>query len=241
VSITLAEIVRTSALALRAAAALLLAAPALAGAHDLWIERDREALVLRYGHAGSPLPLDAARVRSFRCATGVGSPRELRATATASRNELRLAARCEVASAFLDGGFWSLTPDGERNLPRTQAPDAVKAWASRQYAKWVDPRSPAARAPIGEELELVPVTDLAGARDGDRATFRVLLRGVPLAGAAIAAAHRVVGETDRAGEIRLDVRGREVATVSASVRRPIASPEADAEVLEATLTFEVAR
>ena len=117
-----------------------------------------------------------------------------------------MAARCGAASAVLDGGTWSLTPDGEVNRPRSQVPQAVKAWESRQYAKWVDPSSPGAAAVLGDELELVPVTDLARAHQGDKVTVRLLHLGQPAAGAVVAIDHKPLGETDAAGEARIRVR-----------------------------------
>jgi hypothetical protein len=118
----------------------------------------------------------------------------------------------------------------------------VRSWASRQFAKWVDARQPgAAAAVLGEELELVAVTDLVKARQGDKVTFRLLTRGKPVAGGVVAIDHRPLGETDSAGEVRLRLRSASLETVSATLRRKLATPEADAEVLEASLSFEAAR
>lgn len=219
-----------------------LVAPAAAPAHDLWLERDGEGLVLRYGHrGGDALDLDAAKVKAIRCQRDGAPPSDVRAAARAGARELRVAARCDAASAFLDGGFWSLTPDGEKNLPRSQVPDAVRSWQSRQFAKWIDVRSPAAGAVLGDELEIVPASDLSRVRRGDKATFRVLWRGKPATGAVLAIDHRPLGETDSSGECRIKVRAAEVESVSATLRRSVGTPEAEALVVEASLTFEVAR
>lgn len=223
------------------AALLILALPMLARAHDLWIDRTEGGFAVWRGHrGGAHLPIDAAGVKAIRCAAGAGGEADLLRAATFAPREVRFAGPCALASVLLDRGYWSRTPDGEVNVPRTRAPGAVKAWASRQHAKWVDARSPRAGTVLGDELELVPPADLATARDGDELTVRVLSRGQPVRGAAVEAGHRVLGETDARGEIRLRVRGG-VTSFAASVRRPLATPEADLEVLEASLTFEVAR
>ena len=217
-------------------------APATARAHDLWLEPQGGSLVLRYGHrGGEALALDASKVKAFRCRRSGAPPADLRADARSSPGELRLAARCDAASAFLDGGFWSLTPDGEKNLPRSQVPDAVRSWRSKQFAKWIDVRSPAAGAALGDELEIVPAGDLSRVHQGDKATFRVLWQGQPVAGAVVAVDHRPLGETDGAGECRVKVRASDVESVSVSLKRPLGSAEADSLVAEASLTFEVAR
>jgi len=166
---------------------------------------------------------------------------DLRPRATATDREVRLESRCAAVSAFLHAGFYSLTPDGEVNRPRDEVKDAVRSWESRQFAKWIDPAAPGSTGPLGDELEIVPVTDLRAARAGDKATFRVLLDGEPFAGATVAVGHRALGETDGKGEVRIRIRTPDVESVSASVRRPLRSPKADALVLEASLTFPVAR
>jgi nickel transport protein len=220
----------------------LLAWEGVALAHDLWVERQDGAFVLRYGHrGGEALALPGAKIKMFVCRPAKGAARDLVATAKREPKQMSVAGACAVVSAFLDGGFWSLTPDGEKNLPRNQVPDAVKAWRSRHFAKWVDVRSPLAGQPLGDEFEIVPVGDLAKVRAGDKASFRVLLAGKPLSGATLAINHKPLGETDDRGEVRVKIRAQEVESVSASFRRPVKSPEADSEVYEASLTFEVAR
>jgi uncharacterized GH25 family protein len=220
----------------------LLSAPALAAGHDFWLEPAGDGLALRYGHHGGELlAIDRAKVKAVRCLEQ-GAPRDLLAAAVFSPTEVRFSGRCPVAGAFLDGGFYSLTPDGEVNRPKSQVPDAVKSWASRQFAKWVDARLPGSAAVVlGEELELVAVSDLGRAKQGDKVTLRLLSRGKPVASGMVAIDHKPLGETDSAGEVRLKLRSAGLETISATLRRRLASPEADTEVLEASLSFEVAK
>jgi nickel transport protein len=214
--------------------------PALA--HDFWLERQDGAFLLRYGHhGGAVLPLQVEKVKTLTCRKDKGASENLLRAAVASPKQLSLAASCAIVSAFFDGGFWSLTPDGENNLPKNQVPDAVKAWRSKQFAKWVDARSPLANQAQGDEFEIVPVTDLVKVRTGDKATFRVLLAGKPLPGAMLAIGHKPLGETDDQGEVRVKIRASDVESVSTSYRRAVKSAEADSEVFEASLTFEVVR
>ena len=227
--------------ALLVAVALVLL-PRAVRAHDFWLEPAADGYVLRYGHRGAEsLPIDPAKVKSIRCVEGTGAARDVRGEAIFEPTAVKVGGRCGAISAFHDGGFTTLTPDGEKPLPRTQVPDAVKAWASRGFAKWVDARAPEAQAPIGDELEIVPVTALAKARAGDKVAIRVLLQGKPVAGAVVAVDHRPIGETDSEGVTRLRLRGAGVQSIAASLRRPLATPEADALVLEASLTFEVGK
>ena len=224
----------------RLAAVAALALPALARAHELSVERTPDAFVVRYGHGREALPIDAAKVKSIRCWDGAGSATDRVREAAFSPTEVRFAATCAAVSVLLDGGYWSLTPDGEVNRPKNEVRQVVRSWATRQYAKWVDARSPRAGAVLGDELELVPVTDLAKAREGDKITLRVLSAGKPVPDAAVAIGHHTLGETDSKGEIRLRLRGGGE-PISTSVKRARPTPQADAEVLEATLAFEVLR
>jgi uncharacterized GH25 family protein len=220
----------------------MLGGPVLASAHDLWVERAQEGFVVRYRHRGGELlPIDPAKLKAIRCGDGVSAPADATRGATFSEKEVRFARPCSVVSIFIDGGYWSLTPDGEVNRPKNKVENVVRSWASRQYAKWVDAKSPNARAVLGDDLELVPLTDLVKAREGDKVTLLVLSGGRPVPNAAVAVHHRTIGETDSKGEVRLRLRTSGVESISASIRRPHPTPEADAEVLEATLTFEVAR
>jgi nickel transport protein len=175
--------------------AAALAVPSLAAAHDLWLEPAGDGLALRYGHHGGELlPVEKAKVKAARCLEA-GKARDLLVGAAFTATEVRLPGRCPAGSAFFDGGFYSLTPDGEVNRPRNQVPDAVKSWTSRQFAKWVEARRPGAPAEVlGDELELVAVSDLAKARQGDKITLRLLSRGRPVAGGLVAIDHKTLGE-----------------------------------------------
>jgi uncharacterized GH25 family protein len=227
-------------------AATLAAAPVLGLAHDLWVEPAAVGFVVRDGWRGDRrFPLDASKVKAIRCGDAKGVVRDLARTARAAPEELRFPGPCSVVSVFQDLGTWSLTPDGEVNLPRTRVKDAVKAWTSRRWAKWVDVRDgragAGAGAVLGDELELVPVTDLARARPGDAVTLRVLAAGRPVGDVALDVADRPLGVTDARGELRVLLPEAGVLTIAASLRVPRATPEADADALEATLTFEVGR
>lgn len=225
----------------RLASAAALLAPALASAHDVWLERTGDGLVLRRGHRGGELlAIDQARVKSVRC-LDQGATRDLLGAATFAPKEVRQAATCVAASAFDDGGYSSLTPDGEVNGPKGQVPGAVGSRASRQWARWVDTSSAGAGAGLGDELELIPVSDLATAHPVDEVTVRLELRGRPAPSAIVAIDHEPLAETDSAGEARIRLRASAVETISATLRQKVVTPEADAVVLEASLRFEVAK
>lgn len=224
-----------------AAAVVLLGIPLLASAHDFWVERVGDALVVRYGHRGGELFPVAGKIKAIHCGDGAATVKDVTGSATFSPKEVRFPGPCAVATVFNDGGYWSLTPDGEVNFPKNQTQAVVKSWASRQYAKWVEAKGPASGAVLGDELELVPVPDLTKAREGDKITLRLLSKGQPVPNATVAVDHRAIGETDSKGEVRVRLHKAGVESISASIRRPHPTAEADVEVLEASITFEVAK
>lgn len=225
--------------ALALAALVSLAAPA--HAHDLWIERAGDAFLVRRGHRGGELlPLDRSKLAALRCADGRGGQVDLLGRATFTATEVRVPGACAALSATYRGGFYSLTPDGERNLPKDQVPDAVKAWASREYAKWVEPGL-AREVLIGDELELAPDGDLGAVQPGDKIAWRVLLAGAPVAGAVVSLDHRAIGVSDTAGVVRVRVREVGLQVVDATLRRKVATPQADELVLSASIAVEVGR
>jgi hypothetical protein len=69
----------------------------------------------------------------------------------------------------------------------------------------------------------------------------VLSGGKPVPKAIVAIDHKPLGESDSAGEVRVKLRTSGVETISATLRQEVATPEADSVVLEASLSFEVAK
>jgi uncharacterized GH25 family protein len=240
-------------------AIVMLMLPGLAYAHDFWVERGKDAFVLQYGHrGGEALVIDPAKIKSIRClgpnnavsqlpldsTIGKQGAGPISANASGTRDPLKkvnIPATCSAVSVFFYGGYWSLTPDGEKNLPKSKCTDAVKSWESRQYAKWVDSHSPLANNALGDDFEIIPVTDLSQLKKGDKATFRVLLRGKPVSGAIAAMEHKPLGETDSEGQVRLRIRASDFESITVSLRQTVSSPNADAQVFEASLSFEVSK
>lgn len=118
--------------------------------------------MLRYGdRGGAALAVDRTKVKSIRCLRPGMQAADVMSSAAFAPTEVTVSCSCAVISSFHDGGYWSLTPDGEKNLPKDKVPDAVKPWESRQHAKRVDLRSPAAASALGDALEIVSVSDLS--------------------------------------------------------------------------------
>lgn len=196
-------------------------------AHDFWLEAHPQGLVLSLGHRNGDLtPIDSAALVSVRCLSPAAkSLKELR---RAVGPTIVVSESCAHATAAYDHGLFSLTPRGEL---KGDAPDAVRQWRSRQFATWCG-EGVSCQTPTGAELEVSAVDDLRGARVGKKLVFRVLSESAPVDGAVVALGHKVLGETDSEGVIRLRLREPGPVTISATWRRPQL-------VLEASLTFVV--
>ena len=230
---------RTVALGIALCAAVL--GPPRARAHDLWLERSGGGFALRAGHPGGAAEgVDASSVKEIRCVRA-GEPVHVLAPRAGEGGTVRADGRCDAASASVDHGFFVVTPDGEKHVRKSEAPDAVRSWRSRQFAKWLDARAPVPAPALGDALEILPVTDLGKARVGEKITLRVLLDGRPAPGAIVSVGHERLAETSSAGEARVKVRHAGLESISATLRRPLGTPDADTEVLEASLSFEVPR
>ena len=154
---------------------------------------------------------------------------------------------------------WSQTPDGWQEGGLDQHTDAIAAVRYEKFAKHLvgaasgDGADDFVRTPIGDKLEIVPLSDPRDTAIGQDATFQILLDGQPLTTTVLAT---YGGFTDTpsswayASETLTDERGSGIAKVRISapgmwvVR--VATDVSDQEQgirghnLRATLTFNVA-
>ncbi|WP_417805760.1 DUF4198 domain-containing protein [Thalassospira lucentensis] len=155
---------------------------------------------------------------------------------------------------------WSQTPDGWQEGGADEHPDAVAAVRYEKFAKDLvgaasgDKADAFITAPIGDQLEIVPLSDPRETAIGDDATFQILLDGQPLTTSVLAT---YAGFTDTpsswayATETLTDERGSGIAKVRISAPGTwivrVATDVADEEEgvrahnLRATLTFDVAK
>ncbi len=79
--------------------------------------------------------------------------------------------------------IWATTPNGVRPATK-KTPGATNAFKMEKFAKTLVNLTPEAtgwNVPLGDALEIVPVTNPAAAKPGDEIVVRVLYKGQPLA------------------------------------------------------------
>ncbi|AXO15793.1 DUF4198 domain-containing protein [Thalassospira indica] len=87
------------------------------------------------------------------------------------------------ASAHRLGVVWSQTPDGWQAGGADQHPDALASTRYEKFAKLLvggESTSDFVTTPIGDTLEIVPLSDPRDTKIGDDAEFQILLNGQPL-------------------------------------------------------------
>jgi len=233
--------------AARLLAALLTAAVALAGpdaarAHDLWLERDGDTACLRYGHlpgghgGARTLPLGAGRILAVFAFDAEGRPAAVTALPPDS-----LCFRGEAAALFVatSSGWWTKTIRGTRNLPKDAVEHPLKSWRSFESVKRLDAWGEALARPLTDRLELTPLADPLALRPGDKLRLLVTRGGEPVAGATVAYDGSPRGATGEDGRVNLRIRHGGLQLVQASLVLPLNSPHADEAAYATALVFEL--
>lgn len=219
---------------------ILCALPALA--HDLWLEKAGKRWTLYQGHRHSShagaetIAYGGGFVADARCFDDRGQRLPL-----AAHGDAPWSASGECAALLVEAssGYWSKTPWETRNVPRPQAPGALRSWLSRDALKHVARWSLVFAQPLGTGLELAPTADPFALKPGDKLVVRVTREGRPLAGAPVAYHGDPRGETDADGRVAIRLRHGGIQLISTSVELPLKDGKADVEILAATLQFEL--
>lgn len=171
--------------------ACLLAATAVvaasgAAAHTAWLERDAKPGVYRLmfgGHQGRPEPATPSKLKAVTAVDARGRP--LRVTRTVNGADVRLAVAGAPAMIALhyDNGIHTrtATPGPSVERPMNEVPGAVSATAAQKYGKTIVRWVPVVARPIGQPLEVVPVS-ATQPRAGQPMRVQVRLDGRPVSG-----------------------------------------------------------
>lgn len=228
---------------LRLSVLLLALSSFSAQAHDLWVERQDNLHTLQYGHERSghegakKLEYKPEQVKHTACFGRDG--REVRAE-TGRVYPVTLKGACAASWFFTSSGYWSKTPYGTKNLPRTEAEAVLDSWLSTESVKRVDTWGPALARPLTQELELVPQVNPLGLKRGDKLRVLVTLRGKPVAGVTVAyfGHPRGVSGADGLVNVRLQQGGFQL--IQASLQTPLQDGKADKLIQATSLQFEIA-
>lgn len=227
---------------MRASLALLFLASLTVHAHDLWVEREGSGFTLHYGHERSGhggarvLEYAPAQVREALCHDTDGRPLKARVS---PNWPVRLQGDCAVSLFVFSTGYWSKTPYGTKNLPKTEAGTVIDSWLSVESVKRIDAWGEALTRPLTQGLELVPLENPLRLKPGDKLHLAVFQAGRPATGVTVAYFDQPRGVTDRDGRINIALRRPGFQLIQASLETPLADGKADRRVETAALQFEL--
>lgn len=225
------------------AALFILAGPAVA--HDLWVEREGRLHTLLYGHrhaghAGTGrLEYPSGQVKRMACFNGSG--REMPAE-PGMTYPVTLRGDCAATWFLTSSGYWSKTPYGTRNLPRTEAGGAVLAsWLAVESVKRLDAWGEPLTRPLTRDLEIVPLANPLVMKTGDKLRLAVYRDGHPVEGVTVAYFGHLRGVTGNDGTLNVRLREPGYQLIQASMELPLQDGNADKAIHATALVFEVPR
>jgi len=222
-------------------ALMAVTAPALA--HDFWLEREGDAFVALQGHRHSShggtetIAYDPAKVGPAWCAGDDGA---WKALSYARSQPVKLSGACLALALSYTSGYWSKTPWGTRNEPKTGLSGVLKSWHSEETVTRILRWSPALAKPRGKGLEMVPSRDPLTLKSGDKLIVQVFDDGKPVAGVPVAYGDDTRGTTAEDGRIAIRLRHGGMQLLAASRETPLTDGKADVAVRTAALQFEIA-
>jgi nickel transport protein len=214
-----------------------------AHAHDLWVERQETLYTLQYGHERSghegakKLEYKPALVREASClgAAGQDLGGELRRIYPVS-----LKGDCAASWFLTSSGYWSKTPYGTKNLPKTEAETVLDSWLSVESVKRIDTWGETLARPVTRELEIVPLANPLRLKAGEKLRLAVYLAGKPVAGATVAYFGHPRGVSGADGQVNVRLQQPGLQLIQASLETPLNDGKADKFIQSTTLQFEIA-
>lgn len=213
-----------------------------AQAHDLWVKRQGPVHVLQYGHERSGhegpkiLEYRPEQVRQALCFDSDGRP--LRAE-MGQAYPVTLKGACAASYFLTSSGYWSKTPYGTKNLPKTEAGAVLDSWLSVESVKRLDGWGNTLARPLTRELEIVPQGNPLTLKIGDKLRLTVTLDGKPVSGATVAYFGHPRGVSGADGQVNVRLQRPGLQLIQASLETPLDDGKADRLVQSTALQFEI--
>lgn len=222
-------------------AAMIACSVRAALAHDLWVATQGTTHTLRYGHEHAhhhdgPAPRYAPDfVKRAACFGRDGKKAQAILT---NGFPARLSGSCAASIFSASSGYWSKTPHGTKNQPKTEVVSALDSWESFDTVKTLRQWSPAFAQPLSQALEVVPAQNPLQLKAGDTLSVRVIWQGQPRAGVSVTYHGSAQGKTGVDGALAVRLQRPGLQLIQASIVEPPVDPlKADKAVHAANLSF----
>ncbi len=211
-------------------------------AHDAWVAKDGDVLVVTYGHGAKLEAYKPAYVKAAKAYDASGKEVAVTIKPQDTKAILAPAQAPAMIMVFFDSGAWVKTPKGHTNVSKREAKNVISSLKSQKYSKHVWQWNDRFSKPMGGKMELVPLKNPLALKAGDKLPFQVLYEGKPLAGVTVAAAGVVKDtlKTDANGRAEVAIQKKGFNLVSATRKTATPNdPDADTLYEAANITFEV--
>jgi nickel transport protein len=223
-------------------ACMLAAAPGHIEAHDLWLERNEEGLILCYGHMGdgqdgvARIEYPPEHVLSVICLDSRGNSLEPDIDLS---YPVRICCGCAVTCVLTSSGYWTKTPFGTKNLPKDEAKSPLRSWLSYESVKRIDVWNEKLMKPFAAGLELTPINNPLLLEKGDKVRLLITYNGDPAKDVPVAYGEKTRGQSDKDGRVNIRLKRGGMQLITASLKVPDDGIKADEIVHTATLIFEI--
>lgn len=226
--------------------ALILVSVAVLCAHDAWVAKEGDALVVKYGHGTKIEPYKPSYVKGAKAYNASGKEMAVNIKPQKTRAILVPSKPPALVTVIYNSGAWVKTPEGWKNISKPEAKKQGKVVldsdTSVKYSKALWQWHNRFSKPLGGKMELVPLKNPLSLKVGEKLPFQLLYNGKPLASAAVKAEGYGKGEvkTDAKGRAEIVIKKKGPNLVGATNRTPTPKdPNADVLVESANLSFEV--
>lgn len=231
---------------LHAGAVLAFLAPAVAGAHGIWIAERHGTQAIVYGHGASDEAYDPQKLKTVTARDVNGKDVAVEIKPQEDHVLLGVPKDAVVVSGTFDNGFWAEGPDDKWvNKPKSEVPGAKQSSQSRKFTVAILDHLRRKPEPQGLPFEIVPLMDPTILEAGNELPVQVLVDGKPVEGVEVAAdyvndSHAAPVKTDAEGIARIRIRNAGLNVVGAGYSTPLSdSKEADKLSYFTTLTFNL--
>jgi nickel transport protein len=214
-----------------------------ASAHNAWVAKDSTGYRILFGHEtteGYP----PSKVKEVAALDSKGNKLAVKMVPSDSSVALKPSGKPICFLVHFDNGFFTKTTDGTKNISKQGIKDYISAINAVKYSKSIFSWNVILTKPLGQKIEVVPLSNPSLIKQGDSLAVKVFFEGKPLSGSPlnISGTAETVATTDSQGlaKVKLPLPGRKL--IAASLKIPLkGDPDADTLSLSGALYFDVAK